>query len=175
MAADVDETIAPGETPEAHVRRLAEAKARAILSRVPGRPVLAADTIVVVDDQILGKPVDAEDAARMLRLLSARPHEVMTAVCLAWSSSAAGASDAEAALSLETQIEATMVEFSRLSDAEIVWYVSTGEPVDKAGAYAVQGLASRFVTRINGSYTNVVGLPVALTCAMLKTAGLRLT
>lgn len=163
MAADVDETLAVGEAPEAHVRRLAEAKARTILPRAGGRPVLAADTVVIVGDDILGKPIDAADAARMLRSLSGREHRVLTAVCLA---SGAGHSN------VMVEVERTVVAFAPLSDDEIAGYVASAEPFDKAGAYAIQGLASRFVTRIDGSYTNVVGLPIALVYRMLETAGL---
>lgn len=164
MPADVDELQLAGETPRDHVRRLAEAKAGAVLERVAGRPVLAADTVVVVDGEVLGKPVDDDDAARMLRLLSGRAHEVMTAVCLA--------GPAEAGHYVQTEVAVTTVEFAPLTPAEIAWYVASGEPADKAGAYAVQGLASRFVTRIEGSYSNVVGLPVALVYDLCKRMGI---
>jgi septum formation protein len=152
MPADVDETVHRGESAVDYARRVAIAKAQAILARSHGRPVLAADTVVVVDRQILGKPADAEDAGRMLRLLSGRVHEVVTAVTL----------------DDRTEIETTLVEMARLSADEIAWYVASGEPNDKAGAYAVQGLASRFVIRMDGSYSNVVGLPIALVYRMLK-------
>ncbi len=153
-AANVDERQLPGESPAAHVARLAEAKAAAV-SAASNHVVVAADTVVVIDGEVLGKPKDDEDAARMLRLLSGRRHDVLTGV------SVGGL----------TRVEATAVEFLPLSDREIAWYVKTGEPRDKAGAYAVQGLASRFVARIEGSYTNVVGLPIATVCAMLKELG----
>jgi len=156
QAASVDETPHQGEAPEAYVRRIAEAKARtALASEAHDRVVLAADTTAVVDGRILGKPDDDADAARMLRLLSGRRHEVLTGVTLA------------SVATLETCVEVTGVEFAPLSDDEIAWYVASGEPSDKAGAYAVQGLASRFVTRIEGSYSNVVGLPLSLVYRML--------
>lgn len=156
LPANADETVHPGEPPEGYVRRIADAKARAVLPFAGDRIVLAADTTVVVGGAILGKPVDADDAARMLRALSGRRHDVMTAVTLA----AAGREPL-------SRVDVTRVEFTRLTDEEIAWYVRSGEPMDKAGAYAVQGLASRFVTRIEGSYSNVVGLPVALVHSML--------
>jgi septum formation protein len=163
--ANVDEDIAPYEAPEAYVRRVAEAKGRAISARAPGRFVLAADTAVVVDRQILGKPTNAEDAARMLRLLSARTHEVVSGICLL--------KDQERVV--ETVVEVSTVEFAALSPAEIAWYVASGESMDKAGGYGIQGLASRFVTRIEGSYSNVVGLPVAVVYRMCTKAGLLLS
>lgn len=153
--AHVDESVRAGENPEAYVRRVAEAKARAVHARAGTRVVLGADTTVVVDGEILGKPAGPDDAARMLRLLSGRWHQVVTGVAIA------------AGPRLATQVEVTGVELVRLSEADIAWYVGSGEPFDKAGAYAVQGLASRFVTRIEGSYSNVVGLPVALVHKML--------
>lgn len=161
VVANVDESVVPGETATQHVRRLAEAKARAVLDKAGAQPVLAADTVVVVDGLILGKPADDREAARMLRLLSGRAHEVMTGVCLA-----CGASPTIVSVAVTT------VEFARLTDAEIQWYAATGEPRDKAGAYAIQGLASRFVTRIDGSYSNVVGLPVALVYGLCARSGL---
>ena len=156
--ADVDEAITTGESPNEYVSRLAEAKARLVYERDVRRIVLAADTAVVVDAHILGKPLDDSDASRMLRMLSGRAHEVLTAVSVFHPGQI-----------VDTRVEATTVEFAPLSDADIDWYVSSGEPMDKAGAYAVQGLASRFVTRIEGSYSNVVGLPVALVYQMLTT------
>ena len=163
MPADVDETLHGGESPEQYVRRVANAKACGVLARSHGRPVVAADTVVVVDGEILGKPVDADDAGRMLKMLSGKRHEVLTAVSV----SLGGPEDACPAASA---VERTTVEFAALSDAEIAEYVASGEPLDKAGAYAIQGRASRFVTRIEGSYSNVVGLPVALVYNLLKTS-----
>ena len=153
--ADVDERVLPGEDPVAHVARLASSKAQAVAGRRPGAWVLGADTVVVVDGTILGKPADDADAVRMLTLLSGRTHAVLTGVCVVRGSEARSA------------VASTDVEFAVLAPAAIAWYVSTGEPRDKAGAYAIQGLASRFVTRINGSYSNVVGLPVSLVVTLL--------
>jgi septum formation protein len=155
VPAHVDEAIQDGESPERYVTRVAEDKARAISRQFPNRLILAADTVVVVDRDVLGKPADEADARRMLRLLSARTHEVMTGVTLA-------------ARDLDTRIEKTTVAFAPLTAAEIDWYVGSGEPMDKAGAYAIQGLAARFIRRIDGSYSNVVGLPVALVYEMLR-------
>lgn len=155
IAVDVDESAVPGESPEAYARRLAEAKARAGHERRPDGVVLGADTIVLVDGRVLGKPADDAEARAMLRMLSGRAHEVLTGVALA--SSAGVTSD----------IARTEVWFAALNDEQIAAYVATGEPRDKAGAYGVQGLASRFVDRIDGSYANVVGLPVALVYRML--------
>jgi septum formation protein len=155
--AHVDERMLGDESPDAYVRRVAEAKARAINARFARGVVVAADTTVVADRHILGKPIDVDDARRMLHLLSGRSHEVLTGVTVV-------GPDEE----LDTRTESTTVEFVRLTDREIEWYVSSGEPMDKAGGYAIQGLASRFVTRIVGSYSNVVGLPVALVYDMLK-------
>jgi septum formation protein len=156
VAANIDETVHPGEAPDDYARRVAAAKARGVAAQAGGRPVLAADTVVVVDRHILGKPVDDDDARRMLRLLSGRAHDVVTAVVL----------DEEAA------VERTRVEFATLDDDEIRRYVASGEPRDKAGAYAIQGLASRFVTRIDGSYSNVVGLPVSRVYQLLRSRAL---
>ena len=157
MPAHVDETAHEGESAQAYVHRVAEAKARAIAAKARGRTVLAADTTVVVDSRMLGKPADDEDARRMLRLLSGRAHQVVTGVTVVSGSA------------LTTRVASTDVEFAPLSEEEIAWYVATGEPHDKAGAYAIQGYASRFVTRIAGSYSNVVGLPIALVYDLLKT------
>lgn len=161
VVADVDEGLTPGETPHAYVRRLAIEKASAVAARMgdtePGLLILGADTTVVVDDDILGKPAGRADAERMLRLLAGRSHVVLTGV------SVRGARGAAEAV-VETQV------FVRaLTDEEVAWYVETGEGLDKAGGYAVQGLASRFITRIDGSYSNVVGLPVAAVHELLRT------
>lgn len=151
----VDETPFPDETPGAHVRRLAEAKARAVAAGRPDAVVLGADTIVVIDSRILGKPRDEADAAQMLRDLSGRTHEVVTGVALL---------SADVA---DVRVAVTRVTFNVLSEVEIREYVASREPLDKAGAYAIQGLASRFVEAVEGSYSNVVGLPVALVYRML--------
>ncbi len=163
--ANVDEAVEAGEPPETYVRRVAEAKGRVISEGAPGRHVLAADTAVVVEGEILGKPVSPDDAARMLRMLSGRSHQVISGVCLMKNGRPA----------VETEVAVTLVEFAALSPAEIAWYVASGESMDKAGGYGIQGLASRFVTRIAGSYTNVVGLPIAVVYRMCTKAGLLLS
>jgi len=167
--AHIDEGLRAGEDAGTYARRVAVDKARAIARQANGRSVLAADTVVVIDGLVLGKPVDFDDAKRMLRLLSGRSHEVITAVALM--SNPRGRSDA----AIDARIESTVVEFAPLDTAEIDWYVATGETSDKAGAYAIQGLASRFVTRIEGSYSNVVGLPMSLVYAMCRRAGILLS
>jgi septum formation protein len=164
MPSEVDERVGPSETPDDYVRRLARDKAEAVRGRVPGRPVLAADTVVVIDDQILGKPGDEDAARAMLRSLSGREHVTITGVCLVH--------EVSGSLRRDERVVRTLVGFASLSQAEIDWYVRSGEPMDKAGSYAVQGLASRFVTRIDGSYSNVVGLPIAEVYDMCKTSGL---
>jgi septum formation protein len=156
LAADIDETPRDHEDPAAYVERLAVEKARAVFALRPDARVLGADTTVTIDGEILGKPVDEEDALRMLHLLNGRPHDVHTGVALV---SAAG---------VRSAIDTTRVWFSVMTDADISWYVATGEPVDRAGAYAIQGFASRFIPRIEGSYSNVVGLPVALVSSILS-------
>jgi septum formation protein len=167
--AHVDEDVHDGESPEAYVLRLAEEKGSAVHSRVPDRVVLAADTTVVVDGQILGKPNDDDDARRMLRLLRGRAHEVLSGICLICPREAGR--DGHTRGTYDVRLARTSVEFAPLTDEEIGWYAASGEPMDKAGAYAIQGLASRFVTRIDGSYSNVVGLPVALVYEMLSSHG----
>jgi septum formation protein len=156
VSVDVDESVRGLEPPGEHVRRLARLKAEVGLAARPGRLVLGADTVVVVGTEILGKPHDAEDAARMLRLLSGREHEVLTGVALV------------SPTQTVVEVAKTRVWFTPLGADEIAAYVASGEPVDKAGAYAIQGLASRFVERIQGNYTNVVGLPVPLVYRLLK-------
>ena len=156
LAADIDETPRPNEAPEAYVERLAIEKARTVLTLRPDAAVLGADTTVVIDGLILGKPADALEATAMLRLLRGRVHEVYTGVAVA---SASG---------IRSAVDRTRVWFEPMTDEDIEWYVATGEPVDKAGGYAIQGLASRFIPRIEGSYTNVVGLPVALVSSILS-------
>ena len=154
--ADIDETMDPALPPEDEVARVGAEKAKAIAA-VSGAEdiIIAADTIVVIDGQILGKPKDEADAARMLRLLSGRRHEVMTGLTVL-----KGAQ-------LQSCVVRTGIEFRTLSEREIAAYVATGEPMDKAGAYGIQGGAARFVDRIEGSPTNVIGLPMALACEML--------
>jgi|SRR5579863_3804645 len=168
--ADVDETPAANESPRECAERLAQTKARAVWEKRPMDIVLGADTVVVVDGNILGKPVDADDAVRMLRLFSGRVHEVITGVCLIGARKASAGhkqSDREQKIASET----TRVTMSEISEAEIRAYVATGEPMDKAGAYAIQGIAARWIPRIEGDYSNVVGLPVARVFRMLKEIG----
>lgn len=173
--ADINETPRAGEAPRDCAERLAREKALAVFRIWPQEYVLGADTIVVVDDMILGKPRDAADAARMLRLLSGRTHAVITGVCVVGKRRARDprsvvSEDAPSAdgQDLQTASETTLVSMCELSDDEIRDYVATGEPMDKAGAYAIQGLASRWIPRIEGDYSNVVGLPVALVYRMLR-------
>lgn len=155
--AHVTERSLPGEQPLPYAQRLARDKARAIFEKYPDSVVLGADTVVVVDEHLLEKPADARDAARMLRLLSGRVHQVITGVCLV-------ASGHE-----QTEAEITEVRFSTLTESEITNYIQTGEPMDKAGAYAIQGMASRWVERVDGCYFNVVGLPVSRVYSMMRT------
>lgn len=187
--ADVPEIFSEGEHPTRLAERLAREKAEAIFRKLnvgggcagvdptsaeavrlaaPAEPletrnakletvfVLGADTVVVVDEHVLGKPVDAEDAARMLRLLAGRTHEVTTGVCLMGLGF------------VDLRSETTRVTFVAMTDDDIAAYVATGEPMDKAGAYGIQGMASRWIPRIEGDYFNVVGLPVALVWRMLQ-------
>lgn len=154
--AQVPEEPQPGEQPMAYAMRLARDKATAVFARHPKSVVLGADTVVVVDEHLLEKPADAADAARMLRLLSGRAHQVITGVCVV----APGFE--------RTEAEITQVVFSPLREKEIAAYVATGEPMDKAGAYGIQGVASRWVERIEGCYFNVVGLPLARTYRLLR-------
>ena len=215
QATNIPEMPRDGEAPRDFAERLAREKATAVLAKCPGRLVLGADTIVVIDGRILGKPEDEADAARMLRMLSGRTHEVITAVCLAGThlqpletqigfkgflsrkpepqglksaSVAASSGIAKAApypksilessfekskvdATYDVRSEITVVTMSALSEEDIRSYVASGEPMDKAGSYAIQGIASRWITRIEGDYCNVVGLPVALVWQMLKERG----
>ncbi|HLV87266.1 MAG TPA: Maf family protein [Candidatus Sulfotelmatobacter sp.] len=186
--ADVDESALAGESARECAERLAREKALKVWRERPGDQVLGADTIVVVDGRLLGKPVDAADAARMLRMLSGRVHEVITGVCLVagvaggqWSGGRetrprgqfhdSGAEiRGRETKNCEIRIasETTLVTMTAISESEIKTYVATGEPMDKAGAYAIQGMASRWIPRIEGDYSNVVGLPVALVYRMLR-------
>jgi len=158
-ASHMVEEIEPGELPEEFARRAAREKAMQVAAvSPPGSLVLGADTVVVIDGETLGKPSDLEDATRMLRLLAGRTHQVHTGICLV------RAPDEIRAIEHET----TLVTFRELDEEEIRRYVESGEPLDKAGAYAIQGLGSKFVTRISGCYSNVVGLPIALVYEILK-------
>jgi len=156
---DIDEHFRIGEKPEHAVARLAEAKAGMAAASHRDAVVLGADTTVVVQGEALAKPADAADAARMLRLLSGRTHEVLTGICVCHLGRRL------------VHVEPTRVRMAQLGESEIAWYVSTGEPFDKAGGYAVQGLASRFIEGIDGSYSNVVGLPISSVCELLKELG----
>jgi septum formation protein len=173
--ADIDETPLPGESPRECAQRLAREKAFAVFQNRPQDCILGADTIVMVDDMILGKPRDADHAFRMLRMLSGRRHAVITGVCLAGSFGKAEplrTENRELRIAFEkTASETTLVTMCELSDQEIREYIATGEPLDKAGAYAIQGIASRWIPRIEGDYSNVVGLPVAWVYGELKKRG----
>ena len=170
--ADIDETPLAGESPRDCAQRLAREKALAVAEGHPHQCVLGADTIVVIDETILGKPRDENDAASMLRLLAGRTHAVITGVSLVLRTAAANAEPLRTGnRELRTASETTLVTMCDLSDAEIREYIATGEPMDKAGAYAIQGLASRWIPRIEGDYSNVVGLPVARVHRMLRDCG----
>jgi septum formation protein len=160
--AHIPENPHPNEDPIAYGTRLAREKAQAVYAEIasedsaPPQVVLGADTAVILDSHILGKPSDPADAARILRLLSGRTHRVITGVALV------------TATSTEVAAEVTAVRFFTLSDDEIAAYIATGEPMDKAGAYAIQGRAARWIPRIEGCYFNVVGLPIALVSTLLE-------
>jgi septum formation protein len=158
-AHDVDETPRPGEDPEALARRLAEEKADGVAHRHPGVPVLAADTVVVLDGDVLNKPVDAADAERMLARLAGREHVVVTAVALAHDGR------------VDVRADRTRVRFRPLSPALIRAYVATGEPLDKAGSYGLQGYGAVLVERIEGDCFGVIGLPLRLVVDLLEAAG----
>lgn len=157
--ADIDETPRRGELPRDYVLRLAEEKARAIPAEA-SETVLTADTTVVLGDEILGKPVDTADAIRMLTSLAGQRHDVLTAVCLM-----------RGGRKLALEAASTAVWFDAVTPEEIAEYVASGDSLDKAGGYAIQGMASRWIARIDGSYSNVVGLPVALVWRLLKESG----
>ena len=158
--ADIPEDRQPGEPATQYALRLAREKAEKVASKFAGRFVLGADTIVVVDEEVLGKPRNQQDAARMLRLLSGRQHVVTTAVSLVGPGGA-----------VETRFNSTQVQFCPLHEEEIQQYIAGGEPNDKAGAYAIQGGAARWVVSLQGDYSNVVGLPMPLVSEMLRNAG----
>ena len=151
IVAGIDETLLLNEEAAAYVQRLARSKAEKVASGLDHGLVLGADTTVVIDDQILGQPVDAADAKRMLDLLNAKWHEVLTGVALV-------RVGGEARVGYET----TRVRFAEMSDEEIDWYIGTGEPFGKAGAYGIQGHASLFIEQIEGDYFNIMGLPIRL-------------
>lgn len=161
---DLDESLLPGESPIDYVCRLARAKALAVAQNdiaVKGRPVLGADTIVVIDDRVLGKPRDEHDAHQMLSLLSGREHEVMSAVCICQGKQSS------------LKLSRTKVKFKPVSADEISRYWLSGEPQGKAGAYAVQGLGALFIESLNGSYSGVVGLPIYETARLLTAFGIK--
>ncbi len=158
--ADVDETIRPGEEAATYVRRVATAKASDVQHAYPDLPVLGSDTAVVLDRRILGKPVDRNEGIEMLLALSGRTHEVMTGVAVA-------------ATQMHYRSSVSRVSFRELSEREAAAYWDTGEPADKAGAYAVQGLAAAFIERIEGSYSGIMGLPLFETLQILRTIGVR--
>ena len=151
IVAGIDETVLPNEEPAAYVQRLARSKAEAVASRLSEGVVLGADTTVVVANQILGQPVDDADARRMLRLLNAKWHDVLTGVAVV-------------RVGGETRVayETTRVRFAEMSEKEIDWYIATGEPFGKAGAYGIQGKASLLIEEIEGDYFNIMGLPIRL-------------
>jgi len=168
QAADIVEVAKADETPKAFAERLAQEKAKAVSQQRPDDWILSADTIVVVDNTILGKPRDLVDAVRMLRLLSGRQHQVITGVCLAGRKISDVSSQFSVPGFVDVRSEITQVFVSDIRENEIREYVETAEPMDKAGAYAIQGRASRWISRIEGDYFNVVGLPVSLVYRMLQ-------
>ena len=151
IVAGIDETLRPQEPPATYVQRLARSKAEAVAQRLEEGLVLGADTTVVIESQILGQPEDDADAKRMLRLLNGKWHEVLTGVALV---RVGGES--------RVDYETTRVHFAEMSESEIDWYISTGEPFGKAGAYAIQGKAALFIEEIQGDYFNIMGLPIRL-------------
>jgi septum formation protein len=157
-SADVDESVHPDEQPALYVERLANEKAAVVVKRHPGALVLAADTTVVVDREILGKPENDEHARQMLRKLSGREHQVLSGIAVSGPRQ-------------RSAVVTTRVWFRPLSPGEIDWYVATGEPTDKAGAYAIQGIGAFLVSRIEGSASNVVGLPLEETLGLLQACG----
>jgi septum formation protein len=161
VPADIDESRRPGEHPVSYVQRLAAEKAAAVWSRDNRQPVLAADTAVVLGEAVFGKPADLEESVRMLQALSGRTHEVLTAVAVRHASG------------LQSALSQSQVTFRVLSLAECQRYVATGEPLGKAGGYAIQGFAASFITLLHGSYSAVMGLPLAETAELLTAAGVQ--
>jgi septum formation protein len=159
--ANIDESMRPRENPRRHAERLAREKATTISKRDPDLITIAADTIVVVNRKVLGKPRDADDAARMLALLSGREHVVTTAVAVARGKK------------LRSAVEEVRVRFRRLRDDEIEAYIATGEPMDKAGAYGIQGFGATIVERIEGDYFAVMGLPIVRLVGLLRDVGVQ--
>lgn len=162
LSSAVDETPVPGETPQQHVQRLAEAKAELVAARSVGPAIIiAADTVVVLDGQILGKPRSTDEARRMLDLFSGRTHSVITGIYVVRLPE----------MERRAFVETTLVHFGRLSPDDISRYLATEEPYDKAGAYAIQGRGGRFIPRIEGCYFNVVGLPLAHVVTAIRELG----
>lgn len=164
---DVDEVPMPNETAHAYVERVCKLKAEAALAvmrqrRLTLRPVLTADTTVALDGQIFGKPADQADARRMLSLLSGESHQVLTAVAVAVGNE------------VKQVLTTSFVTFAKLSEDDIKRYIDTGEPMDKAGAYAVQGLAAKFIVKLSGSYSGVMGLPLYETAVLLRQCGVQI-
>ena len=161
LPSNIDETLRPRETPRRHAERLAREKASAIATREPGKITIAADTIVVINRKVLGKPRDEDDARRMLAMLSGREHTVITAVAVA------------RGRKLRSAVEEVKVKFRRLREDEIDAYVATGEPMDKAGAYGIQGFGATIVDCVNGDYFAVMGLPLARLVTLMRDLGVR--
>ena len=159
LAANIDETRHEGEDAVVYVKRLAQTKAERVASQIDNGLVLGADTVVVIDGEILGQPGDGENARRMLRLLNGKWHDVVTGVALVKAGETTPRSVAHAS---------TRVRFCQMSEEEIDWYVSTGEPSDKAGAYAIQGRGGIFIREIAGDYFNIVGLPIRLVYELVR-------
>jgi nucleoside triphosphate pyrophosphatase len=159
--ANIDETMRPREAPRRHAERLAREKASAIATRDPDRITIGADTVVVINRKVLGKPVDAADAARMLRMLSGREHTVITAVAVS------------RGRKLRSAIEEVRVKFRRVRPDEIEAYIATGEPMDKAGAYGIQGYGATIVERIEGDYFAVMGLPLVRLVGLMRDVGVK--
>jgi septum formation protein len=159
--ANIDETMRPREAPRRHAERLAREKASAIAVRDPDLIVIGADTVVVVNRKVLGKPADAADATRMLGMLSGREHTVVTAVAVS------------RGRKLRSAVEEVRVKFRRLRDDEIAAYIATGEPMDKAGAYGIQGFGATIVERIEGDYFAVMGLPLGRLVGLMRDVGVK--
>jgi len=173
LPASLPEVARIGESPEEFVRRMAQEKAEAVWRKLPQprwHPVLAADTVVVLGNQLLGKPADADQAREMLQALSGNEHRVLTGLCLVYLLPQGPAIATEP--TVDVRVASTVVKFSKLTELEIQEYVASGEPLDKAGAYAIQGRASKYVEWVRGCYFNVVGLPVSLLYRMLREAHL---
>jgi septum formation protein len=161
VPAHIDESYLPGERPEAHAERLAREKGAVIAARHPESVVISADTIVVIDEQVLGKPRDTAEATRMLRQLSGRTHTVFTAVAVARHGR------------VESDVDGVTVTFRELSEEDIAAYIATGEPMDKAGAYGIQGYGATIVERIDGDFFAVMGLALGRMIALLRRHGIR--